>query len=109
LTRQEHEHRQAQLARLVADAIDVLLASVAHEDHGIEPARAPLLAGIAQQPADLGAAGKAPHRTHQAIRGPAIDLELVKTAIEASRALSGAVSQDRAIFDMQNVPVPVRT
>ena len=36
---------QAELGCLVADRIDVFLAAVAHEDHGIEPTLAALLAG----------------------------------------------------------------
>src|SRR4029079_14927564 len=47
----EHEHRQteqAELARFVPDLVDVLLAAVADEDHGVDPHLAPLLAPAGQ-------------------------------------------------------------
>ena len=94
----EDEHRQAEqaeLARLVADLVDILLAAVADEHHRVEPALAPLLGGVAQQAGDLRAAGQAAHRPHQArqlaaVGRPAADLELVEAAIEGQPDLDAA-------------------
>ena len=100
----EDEHRQAEqaeLARLVADRVDILLAAVADEHHGVDAALAPLLAGVAQQAGDLRAAGQAAHRAHQArefaaVRRPAADLEFVEAAIEGEPDLEAAECRSAA-------------
>ena len=81
----------------MADLVDILLAAIADEDHGIDPALAALLAGIAQHSSDLGAPGQAAHRAHQprqfaAIRGPTADLEFVEAAIEGKPHVEAAQS-----------------
>src|SRR5204862_2279603 len=94
----EDEDRQAEkaeLARLMADLVDILLAAVADEHHRVDPALAPLLAGITQQPADLRAPRQAADPAHQprqlaAVGRPAADLELVEATIEGEPHVESA-------------------